>query len=190
MTDAYGSATTASTVLHVGGMYRGSEKNVVEQVLSHRPGVISVEANPVAQTANVTFDTAKTSVAELRRWVQDCGFHCAGQSVPEHICDPLLEPDPSHETHGHAMHEVTEAPAPNPEHTGHAEHMSHERTAPPDEHAGHEMAAGEVMRSPQDAMGHGGHAGMSMDAMVRDMRNRFLVAALLSIPIVLWSPIG
>lgn len=31
---------------------------------------------------------------------------------------------------------------------------------------------------------------MSMDAMVRDMRNRFLVALILSIPIVLWSPMG
>jgi Cu2+-exporting ATPase len=40
-------------------------------------------------------------------------------------------------------------------------------------------------------MGHGGHhAGMSMDDMARDMRNRFLVAAVLSIPILLWSPIG
>jgi Cu2+-exporting ATPase len=40
-------------------------------------------------------------------------------------------------------------------------------------------------------MGHGGHhAAMSMAAMVRDMRNRFLVAALLTIPILLWSPIG
>jgi Cu2+-exporting ATPase len=39
-------------------------------------------------------------------------------------------------------------------------------------------------------MGHGGHAGMSMEAMVRDMRNRFLVAAVLSIPILLWSRIG
>jgi P-type Cu2+ transporter len=39
-------------------------------------------------------------------------------------------------------------------------------------------------------MGHGGHAGMSMDAMVQDMRNRFLVAAVLSIPILLWSSIG
>src|SRR5262245_53308239 len=39
-------------------------------------------------------------------------------------------------------------------------------------------------------MGHGGHAGMSMEAMVRDMRTRFLVAALLSIPILLWSRIG
>ena len=39
-------------------------------------------------------------------------------------------------------------------------------------------------------MGHGGHGGMSMDAMVRDMRNRFLVAAVLSVPVLLWSPIG
>ena len=40
-------------------------------------------------------------------------------------------------------------------------------------------------------MGHGGHhGGMSMDAMVRDMRNRFWVAAVLSVPVLLWSPIG
>jgi Cu2+-exporting ATPase len=39
-------------------------------------------------------------------------------------------------------------------------------------------------------MGHGGHAGMSMAAMVADMRNRFLVAAVFSVPILLWSPIG
>jgi Cu2+-exporting ATPase len=31
---------------------------------------------------------------------------------------------------------------------------------------------------------------MSMDAMVQDMRNRFLVAAVLSVPILLWSSIG
>src|SRR5690348_219198 len=31
---------------------------------------------------------------------------------------------------------------------------------------------------------------MAMDAMVEDMRNRFLVAAMLSVPILLWSSIG
>ena len=46
------------------------------------------------------------------------------------------------------------------------------------------------MRSPHELMGHGGHAGTSMKAMVADMRNRFLVAALFSVPILLWSPIG
>jgi Cu2+-exporting ATPase len=55
------------------------------------------------------------------------------------------------------------------------------------------MAGGahaDMVMAPEEAMGHGGHAGMSMAAMVRDMRNRFLVALVLSIPIVLWSPIG
>src|SRR6266849_1685247 len=45
-------------------------------------------------------------------------------------------------------------------------------------------------RPAEEVMGHGGHAGMSMDTMVRDMRNRFLVAAILSVPILLWSSIG
>ncbi|MGD9527816.1 MAG: heavy metal translocating P-type ATPase [Pseudonocardia sp.] len=44
--------------------------------------------------------------------------------------------------------------------------------------------------SPHEMMGHGGHEGMSMATMVADMRNRFLVAAVLSIPVLLWSPIG
>ncbi len=52
------------------------------------------------------------------------------------------------------------------------------------------MKAADEMRSPHEMMGHGGHAGMSMDAMVQDMRNRFLVAAVLSVPILLWSSIG
>ena len=38
--------------------------------------------------------------------------------------------------------------------------------------------------------GHGGHAGMSMDAMARDMRNRFLVAVVFAIPIAIWSELG
>jgi len=52
---------------------------------------------------------------------------------------------------------------------------------------GHDM----MVDAPAAAMGHAGHAGMSMDAgAVQDMRNRFLVAAVLSVPILLWSPIG
>ncbi len=48
-----------------------------------------------------------------------------------------------------------------------------------------------AISSPPHAMAHGGHAGMAMDAaMVQDMRNRFLVAAVLSVPILLWSSIG
>ena len=56
---------TASAVLHVGGLHYASEKAVVERKLGAQPGVLAVEANPVAQTANVVFDPAITSVEEL-----------------------------------------------------------------------------------------------------------------------------
>ncbi|MEO8162435.1 MAG: copper-translocating P-type ATPase [Ilumatobacteraceae bacterium] len=53
------------------------------------------------------------------------------------------------------------------------------------------MIATSEAHTPHEMMGHGGHSeGMSMAAMVRDMRNRFLVAALFSVPILLWSEIG
>ena len=82
----------STAVLEVSGVHWATSKNVAEAVLSRRPGVLEVDANPVAQTATVTYDPSRTSVAELAGWVRDCGYHCAGQSVPEHICDPLRNP--------------------------------------------------------------------------------------------------
>jgi P-type Cu2+ transporter len=141
----------ASAVLHVGGLHYASEKAVVEQDLGRRPGVLGVDANPVAQTATVAYDPAETSVEALQRWVEECGYHCAGRSTPGHVCDPLAQ-------------EGADAPA--------HDHAALERAEDADGH------------------GHGGHAGMSMAEMVRDMRNRFLVALVFAIPIALWSPLG
>ncbi|TAK68878.1 MAG: heavy metal translocating P-type ATPase [Actinomycetota bacterium] len=149
-----------TAVLEVSGVQWASQQAVAETVLSRRPGVIAVDVNPVAQNATVTYDPTITSVVELAAWVRDCGYHCAGQSVPAHMCDPMTEPQ-------HAAHEA---------HPGH------------DVHTGHPAP---MAMTAQDAMGHGGHhGGTSMAAMVADMRRRFLVAAVLSIPILLWSPIG
>jgi Cu2+-exporting ATPase len=142
---------TSSAVLHVGGLHYASEKAVVERVLGTRTGVVAVDANPVAQTANVEYDPDTTTVEALRQWVEECGFHCAGRSVPGHLCDPLAQAEPLAPAHDHAAVERA------------------------DEADGH---------------GHGGHAGLSMAAMVRDMRNRFLVALVFAILIAIWSPIG
>src|SRR5215218_5898205 len=176
----------ATAILDVRPILRGSEKAVVEAVLGRRPGVERVEANPVSQTATVVFDPAQTSLADLRRWVEECGLHCAGQSVPEHICDPLMEPDPP-DGHGHQHGAVVEAQAPPAK----PDHRHRDMTGTPvDGHAGHGAATHEELPSPHEMMGHGGHGAMSMEAMVADMRNRFLVAAIFSVPILLWSPIG
>ena len=111
-----GHAKRPAVVLHVGGLYRASEKAVVEAALRRRPGVLSVEANPVAQTATVTYDARRTSVAELQRWVQECGYHCAGQSVPTHMCDPMAEPDPPPPAHGAHVGAAVAAPTPTVDH--------------------------------------------------------------------------
>ena len=164
---------TQTTVLRVGGLNWASSAAAVEHTLRRRPGVLAVEANAVSQTATVTYDPSRTGVADLAGWVRDCGYHCAGQSVPDHLCDPMAEPSVASPHDAHAGHEGHDAPDPHDAHAG---------------HAGREAAAA---RSPHDVMGHGGgHGGMSMDDMVRDMRNRFVLAAVLSVPILLWSPIG
>ena len=157
---------TQTTVVQVGGLHWATSEAVIEKALLRRPGVVAVDANAVSQTATVTFDPAATSVAALTGWVEECGYHCAGQSVPEHVCDPMAEPGTPHDHDHHTRVAAGTA----------ADH---------DAHAGHAPAA----RSAHDVMGHGGHHG-SMDDMVQDMRNRFLVALGFSIPITLWSPIG
>jgi P-type Cu2+ transporter len=118
---AAGKRTTV--VLHVGEQYRGSEKLVVERALGDRPGVLGVEANPVAQTATVTYDPSVTSVERLRDWVRGAGFDCAGCSCPTCTCDPLREADgpaapdgehaferaqQAHGEGGHAGHSMTQ----------------------------------------------------------------------------------
>ncbi|MFE3192697.1 copper-translocating P-type ATPase [Nocardia sp. NPDC059240] len=63
--------------------------------------------------------------------------------------------------------------------SGHTAHEGMDHSA----HAGMDHAA----------MGHGGHAGhggMSMEDMARDMRNRFVVAAVFSVLVMLWSPMA
>jgi P-type Cu2+ transporter len=154
-----------STVLHAGGVHLASEKAVVERALSDKPGVASVECNPVSQTATVRYDRRRTSVAELQACIQGCGYQCAGESLPSHLGKALEAPP---QVDARAAHKAAAGAA---------------RPAAPADH-------GEMVMAPAEAMGHGGHAGMSMLAMVRDMRNRFLVALVLAIPITLWSPIG
>jgi Cu2+-exporting ATPase len=91
----------------------------------------------------------------------------------------------------HAGHVMPEARPVAAEH-GMATHAGHAmpQTIPDVKeqlHASHEMAAeGGGMAAMAHEMGHG--AGMSMEGMLQDMRNRFLVTFALAIPVFLYSP--
>ncbi len=146
-----GTRTATTLVLHVGRQFRASEKTVAESAISRLPGVAEVTANPVAQTATVTYDPDVISLGQLRRRVEACGFECAGASVPSCICDPLHEPDTPERAHGPAA-------------AGRAEHAhSH---------------------------GEGGLAGHSMEQMAKEMRDRFVLALVFTIAILVWSSVG
>ena len=49
-------------MLEVSGVHWATSKNVVESVLSPCPGVVGVEANPVSQTATVTYQPIASGV--------------------------------------------------------------------------------------------------------------------------------
>ncbi|WP_336082558.1 heavy metal translocating P-type ATPase [Nocardia sp. SSK8] len=167
--------TSATTVLHVGGQLRPSSHGVLTAGLRHRPGVLAVEANPVAQTATVTYDPSRTSVAELRTWVRDCGYHCAGRSVPTHLCDPLSEPSGHTPAAGspHLRHHTTAAgppdsgdttdpatPQPTAAHPGSLHHSPDSSPAHP----------GAVRHEPDGAPAHSG-AASTPGAQVGDAKS-------------------
>ncbi|MCI4658444.1 heavy metal translocating P-type ATPase [Cryobacterium zhongshanensis] len=175
------SQPTETTIMQVRGVGWASSKAVADAVLSRRPGVLGVDTNVVAQTATITFDPRQTSIENLAGWVRECGYHCDGQSVPDHICDPLAASSAAPDQAVAHAHPTVAAPA-GPSAT------SDITQSPADAHAAHTASPTRTM---QDAMGHGGgHGTMTMSSMIRDMRNRFLVAAILSVPITFLSPIG
>ena len=92
-TDRAGRAGSVTVVLDASGLLWASQQHRVEAGLAAQPGVRAVEANAVAQTVTVGYDPTETSVTALRRFVTDCGLHCAGQLVfVVSPCDPAAEP--------------------------------------------------------------------------------------------------
>jgi Cu2+-exporting ATPase len=163
-----------TAVIEVRGLVSVLSASGVQRKLEQLPGVHHAEVNYVAQSASVHFDENRITLEELRRRVLECGYHCRGEMVPDHLCEAPAEG-------GHATHAHAHAASPESAHDQHAmhEHRPSAGAGRQDEHA------------MSDMMHDMGHApGMSMQDMVRDMRNRFFVAAFFAIPVVLYSPMG
>jgi Cu2+-exporting ATPase len=153
-----------TSILEVDGLLSVLSARGVEKQLAKLPGVGKAEVNYIAGSTTVTYDETAIDLQAIKTRIHECGYHCAGEQLPKHVCEPEDPP-------GEAA--VVSMP-------GHAEHAH----AAVSEHAGHAGARDEMAHE----MGHGG--GMDMQAMVRDMRNRFWVCLIFTIPIFIYSPMG
>jgi Cu2+-exporting ATPase len=172
-----------TTVIKLEGVESVLSPAGIEKRMCRHPGIRIVETNFMTGTATIYHDESVT-LADIKRCVAECGYGCSGECLPEHVCKPGDPPGAAAMSHtGHEMGV----------HAGHAMPAVQPAAAPAtqaDVHAGHAMPAGAQageMEAMAHEMGHG--AGMGMEAMVHDMRNRFLVSFILAIPIFLYSPL-
>jgi len=154
-----------SVTIDVGGMLSPLSDMGVEKQLRKLPGVARVAVDYATASATVDYDDTAIDVARIQGEVEACGYHCRGVRAPAHVCAPTSGPP-----HAHAH---TQAHA-------HAHVDRSDSGVPPAKAPAHDAMAHD--------MGHG--AGMDTHAMVRDMRNRFWLALVFTIPIFVYSPMG
>ncbi len=155
-------------VIKVDGLLTAGCARNVENALLKIPGVHHVSANYLNSTATVHYDESQVSLPTLQSAVKDCGYVCAGESRPEHMQHAAHEAHSMHAQTEHAMHTapsaVSRPPSTAQDHSAHA-----------------------AMSAMEDHSAHGGRPGMSAADMERDMRNRFLISLVLTVPVFLFS---
>jgi Cu2+-exporting ATPase len=168
-------ARVQTITLEVRGLFEELDHLGIEKQLAKLPGVVQVGANPASETITVEYDETLISADDLRQAIKACGFGCRGECAPRHVCRPnstIVAPgDPRAPSQTGRHHDHSRAEARTQ-----AAHAKHKQPA----HISHDAMAHE--------MGHG--AGMDMQEMVRDMRNRFLISLFFTIPIFAMAPMG
>jgi Cu2+-exporting ATPase len=148
----------------IGGMVSAGCARTLEAAIVGLPGVHTADASFATSRLKVDYDPAQMDAAKIADAIRACGFDCKSR--------------------GH------DAPSPfalHGTHTQHAAADAHAQAhAKKDTHDGHAAHGGGDGADAHAGMHHGG----DLHAAARDMRNRFAIAALFSIPLFVWSPMG
>jgi len=89
-----------TVTLEVLGLFDKLDHLGVEKRVGALPGVHHAAANPASGSITVHYDEGVTNEATLREAIRQCGFHCSGEALPDHLCKPTE----SHVHAGHATH--------------------------------------------------------------------------------------
>jgi Cu2+-exporting ATPase len=155
--------TMQETVLQICTMKDPLCAKGIERKLNEMSGVMHARSNPVNGSTTVHYDETVVSLTDLQKVVEECGLSCNGESLPLHHGGHVVH---SHSAEAEEVHATME-------------HDTHELDRAMD----HDM--GDAM----DHSAHGGHVGMTMADMARDMKNRFFVSLVLTVPVFLYSPL-
>ncbi|HEX2916382.1 MAG TPA: heavy metal translocating P-type ATPase [Chloroflexia bacterium] len=159
----------------------------IEKRLQKLPGIEKVAASYLTQSATITFQEELISEAELRDRLRDCGYAC-GETTLE-ISHPTAQVHTrEHPQQGAGEHHrhttVATLEQSSQGHTAHEE-MSMDHAA-----MGHAKSPAKGAHAHVDPMAHDMSDPAMAKAMEADMRNRFIVSFFLTIPVVLYSPLG
>ena len=190
----------------------------VEHRIGEVPGVESVTVNYAAGTATVRYDETRLNTADIKSDVRQRGYEAAATvpapttptgEDPKGGAAPGAQPSASAPTEPEAA-TVTASAAPTGDHPeGHAAPDAQSSTSGATESKAAAMApavkpppaapavAGQLGKVPSGTqsamagMAHDmGHGGEDMPAMVRDMRNRFWICLIFTVPIFIYAPMG
>src|SRR5215204_2307675 len=162
----------------LGGVHCRGCADAVERALRAQPHVTDVRLDWKNDLVRVGYDPERIRPVDIEEAITGTGCDCQPTGIGEHHHEAMAPPQRrmQHLEHGVDAQPISmgtkhdrmqyEAPATQADHGGHTgDHMG--------DHMGHDMS----------------DPGMAR-AMERDMRNRFFVALLLTIPTVLYSRLG
>jgi Cu2+-exporting ATPase len=179
-----------TTIIDVRGLLSPLSARGVEKQLAKVPGVAQADVNCVSGSTTIRYDERVVDLTSIKAKVEECGHHCGGELVPKHICEP--ENPPRDAQVMSMLMGATPAPVSPPVRGGPPAPADHRQHTEPVEQAGAVQAAQQAEHADRDSMGHemGHGAGMSMQDMARDMRNRFFIALLFALPVFLYTSMG
>jgi Cu2+-exporting ATPase len=158
----------------------------VERALRAHPHVLAVHVDPARQQVHVTAHAGAVTPAEIQSLIVRAGHGCRCAPLPEGTPAGGDLPALAHQADMAAVTMNTAADRMQYEFLSTAARHHHRAAGAPPAHPGHAAPA------------HAAHAGMAHDlsdprmarAMEVDIRNRFVVALVLTVPTVLLSPLA
>ncbi len=173
--------------------FNSSDQASLELSLKKLEGVHSVHLDRTRGVAHLEYDRNQTDSEKLRGELERLGFGCTCRDCQASCCQPGHPKVASNDEPQHINHTVMGHAAQGQS----ANHSTHDHTNMPSNAIAahdHNMPSPNAATSAPDHSstsheGHDAHAGHGA-SMVDDMLRRFVVSLLITLPIVLFSPIG